>query len=158
MRINTSIMCKFPYYVLCVRYVISCDFCKIYNSVYFILYSTHSHEESSTNVCYHCGKTFESRKKFNYHMLRHQEIRNFQCNYCGMKFLQANHLNRHLATHSDDRPYVCTFTGCSKSFKLPDTLKKHCTKVHQMETASKVPEEFCIKIPVEFPEQATLQK
>ncbi|KAL7015221.1 hypothetical protein ACKWTF_016351 [Chironomus riparius] len=99
---------------------------------------TYSHAETSSFVCYLCGKTLDSRKKLNYHMLRHQDIRNYQCTKCGMKFLQARHLDRHMTTHSEVRPYVCTEIGCGKAFKMSDVLKKHLRKVHQVETSSKI--------------------
>ncbi|XP_070495485.1 uncharacterized protein [Chironomus tepperi] len=99
---------------------------------------TYSHAESSTCICYLCGKTLDSKKKLNYHMLRHQDIRNYQCTKCGMKFLQARHLDRHMTTHSDLRPFVCTEIGCGKAFKMSDVLKKHVRKVHHVDTTRKL--------------------
>ncbi|XP_015108644.1 zinc finger protein 397 [Diachasma alloeum] len=90
--------------------------------------------EPETMECETCGRIFEDKNNYKYHLRKHRETNHgaIPCSSCGKKFADARGLKCHVnVMHHGHWKYICDI--CFKSFPGPKKLEMHRRKhVNQM--------------------------
>ncbi|XP_039254926.2 uncharacterized protein LOC120331831 [Styela clava] len=88
--------------------------------------------------CETCGRHFNSKRKFTYHVQSHKyqsiltkslinkKSQKLNCEFCGRRFFRRYHVNRHICYYHTDRQknnFVCDI--CDVSFHLESKLDEH---------------------------------
>ncbi len=80
--------------------------------------------------CGDCGKAFVISSDLAEHRKIHSGVWQFSCVFCERGFHFQNNLFNHLRSHTEEMPYFCVVDGCGKSYRHPDSLKKHWRLIH----------------------------
>lgn len=91
----------------------------------------HPDDPSSSYLCVHCDKVFDSSKVplWKHMMVEHPDVKatngqkNFTCNICGFSTIHKQRLERHMETHNPDKEFVCKF--CNKRYQTTSSLMTH---------------------------------
>lgn len=85
--------------------------------------------DSELTLCEKCGKTFNSVRNLNRHLLTHANERPYKCSTCQKTFSMWSYLKTHSKCHEVDRALdLCE--KCGRTFKSYDYLKHHDLNFH----------------------------
>ncbi|XP_063707835.1 gastrula zinc finger protein XlCGF42.1-like [Culicoides brevitarsis] len=89
---------------------------------------SYSSNHSKLFSCEICGKTYDKKASFTYHMKsKHTEHKEFHCLVCGKEFPVKVDFTRHQRIHTNEKRFTCSI--CGKSFTDRSTHLKH-EKIH----------------------------
>ena len=91
-------------------------------------------KNESSSLCNLCGKTFQQKHKYTFHLWREHGIgeqQEHECDICGKKFAgyKSQALAQHKLIHKGTKDHVCHI--CGAGFKSSILLKYHTQQVHE---------------------------
>ncbi|BFZ00059.1 hypothetical protein BsWGS_03098 [Bradybaena similaris] len=112
----------------------TCQFCeKSFTSQeqHLVHESTHTNTLPYTCAYSDCGKSFNSKFKYQRHLAVHMKPNNFKCKFCPSTFNRVDHLKNHLLVHDGNRgEFTCSI--CGKSYLYKTSLTFHMAR-HEAE-------------------------
>ncbi|XP_049884067.1 uncharacterized protein LOC126379379 [Pectinophora gossypiella] len=125
--------------------------CKICSKTYNIkatlklhVAEVHCEMDVRKYACEQCDRRFKTKCTLTLHVKNvHNRARACTCPICGAYMTNKANLPQHLIKHTNQRPYICAYPACEKSYKDPDTLKRHARihypeQQHSCETCGKM--------------------
>ena len=139
-------------------------------------------DQSKSNVCEFCGKSFNSKLTMNEHvkihtqepfeclecMLKfttrsamkiHEKIHSGQqhtCNVCSLHCISKSALDKHALTHTGEKPFQCP--ECPSKFKQKSQMNYHIKTVHGVHPKDRPRKHMCFECGSSFTTASTLRK
>ncbi|XP_035788249.1 PR domain zinc finger protein 5-like [Anopheles albimanus] len=83
----------------------------------------------SSTLCWICGKTIDTARKFKTHIQSHMPDTTWDCQLCPLRFPTKGALRNHAITHKKDNLYCCDVCGANLSTKR--NLEEHQWAQHR---------------------------
>ena len=92
-------------------------------------HTKHAHS-NETFSCETCQKKFRSKALREKHMTTHSEEKPHKCVTCAKSFKTSSERRQHERSHLSHGYCQCDVTGCSKTFKIAESLNIHKSAAH----------------------------
>uniref|UniRef100_A0A9J7ZTM9 C2H2-type domain-containing protein n=2 Tax=Cyprinus carpio carpio TaxID=630221 RepID=A0A9J7ZTM9_CYPCA len=89
---------------------------------------TNLFQDSESNSCHQCGKSFSLKGNHKEHMKIHTGEKLFTCQQCGKSFVKKGNLKDHMYIHTVVKPFTCD--KCGMGFKYAESLSNHMRRIH----------------------------